>query len=1554
MKLKLTLAVPQGGQRDITLACDVTATVGDAARALIRAGAGGDPRLAEAAGHRRIPVTLRGRAGSAESVRLFDPMSPVATSGLQSGWIVEAVSEFGSRGDERRVVEIAGYIEVLSGVHAGAIYSLVAGENTIGREQSCRVYLSDSSVSRRHAVIEIDERAGVVVRDLDSANGIVLGIDGQGSSMNELRVVRPTELTLGNVSIRITPGPQAEAPQNLSHRVMHTRAPRVAPVFPTSSRELPTPPQPATPSRIPMLAMLAPMMMGGVMYAVTQSPMSLMMVAFSPLMMIGSWVDGTLGGKRKQRRDLAKFVDSLAADRAELTELRAREIAVRALETPAITEVAEAVQARNGLLWTRRPEHRSFLEVRFGDGVLPSRTELTLPARGDTERAQWDELQNVKGEFSEVAPVPLLERFDRCGSLGVVGESLWAESMARSLVMQLVGLHSPSELALACFASAAHTDEWEWLKWLPHVDSVTSPIPAWQLADDAASSTRLITALEGMLEQRRGAAARRSVRSHLDAETRNDDAQGVAVDDLPMIPAVVVLVLDPGLVEASRLIALAEDGPDCGIHLIWVAREIDDLPAACRTFVELESAVGRVSFVRTGSEVQLQRLEPVASAQALELARRLAPVEDTSARVLDESDLPRSVNLRELHGTDLLGGGQPIVRAWSESGSLTAHWSAGAEREPISLAAVVGQSPEGPAAIDLRVHGPHALVGGTTGAGKSEFLQSWIMSMAAKVSPDRLTFLLVDYKGGAAFAECVDLPHTVGLVTDLSPHLVRRALTSLRAELRYREELLAAHGAKDLIAMERRSDAAAPPVLVIVIDEFAALANDVPEFVDGVIDVAQRGRSLGLHLVMATQRPAGVITDNLRANTNLRVALRMADESDSSDVLGVKDAAFFAAETPGRGAFKIGPGRIGHFQTGYLGGRATQSDAAAPIEVRSLGFLEGEAWSIPPEPRPVQRQRARPPRDIEQLRDGIVEAAQTAQLATPRRPWLDALPETIDLDRLRALAGATPSESADAALIGLRDEPANQVQRPVAIDLEDSGNVAFIGASGTGKTTALLTLASSLSAGAEVAPVQLYAIDAAGGALDTLAVLPTVGAVAPLSDTELMTRVLRHLLDRIAERGTRFAAARSSGLRAYRRTLDGANEPRVVLLLDGFAAFRQATETIGGLQSPLQMLGEIMSAGRTVGVHVVLSSDRPGAIPAALSSAVQQQYVFRLASPLDYGQTGVNADTLEQAPNGRAVLAGAGAEIQIAQLSAESGLSAQAAALERLAEHLRERNVPVAVPVANAPETVPLAELSVDAGGRPAYGINTESFDPVGLPAHGLGVIAGPPGSGVSAAARTSVRALTRWAAAQGELVDRVLLTFSEDGLGSDGDWEEVVVGEERVRDRARSLVQALGGKPASGGSAAAGLIGGLIGGPIGGPATPPIGGQIGSAAGTPAPDLPVFPAPGRRGVIVVERPADAEGTVALPELIALAKAARRSRVLVLFEFEQGTGSAIWDLFTALKQPNWGLALQPDASEGQSPFRETFGRVKRADFPPGRGFSVASGRVTPVHVALSE
>ena len=1605
MKLKVSLQLQGGSVHDITLSSDVTATVADAAHVLVRAGATGHRRLQEVARHRLAPLTLRAAPGGTNSFLLLDPQSPLAYSGLQSGWTVEPVLEFSGHADPR-VVDVAGYAQVLNGRQKGVQFSLVVGTNLVGRDHKCRLLLLDQSVSRRHLSIHIAALASnsATITDLSSANGSWVVGDGPAHSIEHLEITAPTTIQLGEVKLRVTPGAPAHPPGLHQHRIMHIRVPRVAPSFASTTRELPTPPPRRHAPRLPLTALFAPAMLGVAMYTFTRSPMSLIMTAFSPIMMVGAWLDSRSAAKRASKHGLAIFEQELARERATLEKLRAAEVVAREKETPSIGELHEAIETRNELLWTRRPEHRPFLEVRFGYGSLPSRTRVTLPARSHTTSEQWEALEWLAATFHTVSPVPITERFDRSGAIGVSGARPWSDAMAASIVLQLATLHSPYELVLSCFASHRHAETWGWLKWLPHIDSVASPLAAWQLADDASSSIKLIAALEGLLATRLdGGGAPAQLRSHLTGDAETDEAHRKPVTVLPDTPTVAVLVIEDTLVERARLIDLAERGPNVGIHIIWVARDRTSLPAACRTFVEIDQAAGRVHFVRTGVIVPLTRIEYVEQPVAAKSARTLAPVEDAASRVLDESDLPRSVNLSDLDPSDVLGGATQILASWTKRGSLTAAWTPGADRPQVSLAAVVGQGPDSTAVIDLRLHGPHALVGGTTGAGKSEFLQTWIMSMAAHVSPDRLTFLLVDYKGGAAFAECVDLPHTVGLVTDLSPHLVRRALASLRAEVQYREELLAAHGAKDLISMERRSDAAAPPVLVIVIDEFAALAGEVPTFVDGVIDIAQRGRSLGLHLILATQRPAGVIKDNLRANTNLRIALRMADEADSSDVIGTPDAAFFDPVTPGRGAIKVGPGRISHFQSGYLGSRSMQSSGTPQIEIRTLGFAEGEPWDIPPDLSQPTRLEAGL-RDIERLRDGIIEASHLAGLRSPRRPWLDELPRIVSLNELaelqkdRAEASAERPEMArnlppDATArspqhpvpwIGLRDDPTAQAQTVVGVDFESVGNLAVFGAGGTGKTSTLITLVAALSERCTDDPVEIYAIDAAGGALETISVLPTVGTVASLNDAELSLRVLRYVRETIAERGPRFAAARVSGLSAYRewsnamssrndlagsttdvQTSSACNsrqtvEPRLILCIDGFAAFRQAVETVSGGEQPLSILSEIVALGRAVGVHVVVTSDRPATIPAAMSASLQQQFCLRLTNTGDYGALGVRGDVLESAGPGRAIALHDEREIQFALVCRDGALAAQSAALERRAEALKATGIVPAPRIVNAPERLPRSELPDEFDARPVYGINSRTLDPLSMPTRGLAVLAGPSGSGVSTAALACVDALRRWAAGRGESVDSVLLSFAEDGPLQRCRWSRVASTDSAIDTLARQLVQALGGKPASARSvqfAGGGFGGGLIGDMLNESAAEEAPSRQGALA-TDDRDAREpqfrFPAQGARGVIVIERPAEGEGSIAISQLVALAKAARRASVLVIFEYEIGTAGAIWELYQALKQPRWGISLQPDDGASQHPFTESLGRVKRADFPPGRGFAFESGTVTPVHVALSE
>nr|WP_223227779.1 FtsK/SpoIIIE domain-containing protein [Leifsonia xyli] len=809
--------------------------------------------------------------------------------------------------------------------------------------------LHNSGVSRRHAVLRRVGNA-VEIEDLGSANGTaLLAADGTEHTHHTIRATSGTVVAFRPVKARIDVGPPPQPEPVLAGAVQYLQSPRVDPVFAPDPVELPAPPDPAEPTRFSLIAMVAPLLMGAVLYLTTKSVLSLIFVGPSPLIMIGSWLDNRLTKRKSTQVKLREFEEGLAAAERELETNLTEEQAAREEETPSAAALTTLPTSRDLRLWSRRPEHRAFLELRLGTATFQSRKAVQLPPRGKVPAEQWERLTGLHERFARIPGVPLLERLDRSGSLGIAGERFSAASATRAVLVQLLALHSPADLVFTAFARPAQAEEdWAWLKWLPHVDSAYSPIDAPHLADDERSASILLTALEGLIAQRGAGSNAGSVRSRMDGDAAQAEERLAPADARPHVPAVIVLVVTDTIADRTRIVGLVEDGADVGVHVIWVAPALGGIPAACRTVIEAHPDSWRVHLVRQGVLVPLTSMNDLGLPAAATFARELAPIVDAGARVLDESDLPRSVGLAQLVPGDILGSSDTILKSWRDTGSLVSEWATGAEREAVRLAAVVGQGSAGPVRIDLGTHGPHALVGGTTGSGKSEFLQTWILSLAANISPDRLTFLLVDYKGGAAFADCVNLPHTVGLVTDLNTHLVRRALTSLRAELRYREELLAEKGAKDLVALERRSDPDTPPALVIVIDEFAALVNEIPEFVDGVIDVAQRGRSLGLHLVMATQRPAGVIKDNLRANTNLRIALRMADAVDSSDVIGVPDAAHFPPEVPGRAAIKVGAGQLTHLQTGYLGGRS-DSEHRESVEVRDLGFGENAPWAIQPE-----------------------------------------------------------------------------------------------------------------------------------------------------------------------------------------------------------------------------------------------------------------------------------------------------------------------------------------------------------------------------------------------------------------------------------------------------------------------------------------------------------------------------------------------------------------------------------------------------------------------------
>ena len=920
--------------------------------------------------------------------------------------------------------------------------------------------------------------------------------------------------------------------------LMYNRSPRVEVRYPGTAHRKPAVPSEANPRMFPWPMIIAPVLMGVAIFSFTLRPLALLIVFMAPVMMLGNFIGQRTQSGKKLRQEIDTFDIQLEELEETLTSQRVVERERRHAEAPAVAIVYEEAMRLGPLLWTRRPEHWNFLALRLGVGRAASRNTIDDSNAATNGIAKYEhQVTKLREQYAEIDDVPIVELLPSSGAIGVAGPTHLAADVLRGLCVQLFGLHAPNEVIAAAIVDPVWSRELEWLKWLPHTSSSRNPFADFALADSQSAGTNLLNTLEEtIIEGLAGAATRRGPLPERDTTMELGAQVGETIDRAGTVKgdlAMVLIVSADAPVDRPRLTQLIERGADAGIYTIFVGPTVESLPAACRTFIDASEGLDRatVGFVRAGGHYGPLRVEGVSNQYAEVFARRLAPVVDASTVTADSSDLPRSVSMVGLIGHELVEQPSSVVERWRQNNSVIDRSGAALSRlkRAGTLKAFIGQGSPDAMSLDLRTQGPHALVGGTTGAGKSEFLQAWVLGMAAEYSPDRVTFLFVDYKGGSAFADCVELPHCVGLVTDLSPHLVRRALTSLRAELHHREHLFNRKKAKDLLELEKRRDPECPPALVLVIDEFAALAGEVPEFVDGVVDIAQRGRSLGIHLIMATQRPAGVIKDNLRANTNLRVALRMADESDSRDVVGDGIAGTFDPSIPGRGIAKTGPGRLVPFQSAYSGGWTTNEEAKAEVRVAELRFGSLTLWEADAEPESDSHEHDLGPNDQKRLVRSFIAAASEARIPSPRRPWLDDLASTVDIEDL-------PVGGDSAITLGLADVPERQLQEAVAFLPDRDGAMLVYGTSGSGKSTALRTIAISAGMRPELGSTEVYGLDFGSGALRSLEALPHVGSIIAGDDAERVQRLLRTL--QRAARPSRKAVQRSARREPVRVPLD--------------------------------------------------------------------------------------------------------------------------------------------------------------------------------------------------------------------------------------------------------------------------------------------------------------------------------------------------------------------------------------------------------------------------------
>ncbi|MCY3632701.1 MAG: FtsK/SpoIIIE domain-containing protein [bacterium] len=1154
-------------------------------------------------------------------------------------------------------------LEVVGGLCAGQRRPLPPDGLTLGRSPDADVTLVGVGLRPQHARIEYRDQ--VVLAQIGGEDPVTLELS--------------TPVRVGRVLIQVTDAPD-DRPNRLSvvggrtpsGRVALNRPPR--PARPLKPKLLPTPPEELRRSPRTVAfgwAALAGPLLVGVLMAVLYSPYMALFALLSPLMMGATWFDNRRRDRLDRRQSRRRTQASLAGFQTAAEAAHAAATRYGREQSPHLAEAVRRIRQPSIRLWERRPAHDDFMSLVVAHGSRPFAPELS---GAGTKTSQ--EVVAIVERLGSLTDVPVTVNLGPDTLLGLVGPRSVTTAIARSLLIQTAAFHGPADLTVLVTADEVTAPVWAWTAWLPHTVHPAIGQPC-------------------LFAEHRLAAAKAAAEL-VEAWGRQEKAHW---------PQLLVVVdgenLATGRTPPLRPLLQGLGGPASAIVL---ASSVDQLPATATSVIEAHDSSGSVEVSQREETFGPVLAAGMSLGLARSTARGLARYEDPEQSGAG-TRIPDRSSLFDLLGLSIPKDSAPIPDSPTLDEAVVERWRQNQGSD--SLAAPIGVDEHGPLIADLVSDGPHALVGGTTGSGKSELLRTLVATLAATYSPELVNFVLVDYKGGSAFDACASLPHVVGLVTDLDDRLAERALRCLEAELRYREQVLRDRGATDLAHYQvvAHSEARTTWVplarLVVIVDEFAALATELPGFMDSLVSVAQRGRSLGMHLVLATQRPAGAVSANIRTNAALRIALRVLDGADSVDVLDSPEAAAIGRHQTGRAFARFGPGELVEFQCALVTGVS-----AAKQGPRVIPAPDGIA-----SPHPESAPDDDTPSDLARLAAAVNNAWDCWDGIPPRRPWPDPLPLMILLDELIADIPATSTSMPFA----LADDPNRQCQYPLMWD-PDQGNALFAGNPGSGTTTALGSLAIALASRHSPGACHLYTFDSGSGQLTPLEDLPHCGAVVGPDERDRIRRLIRRLEDELDQRLRRGRTLKS---------------PLVLTLVDNWGGLVKGLDNVTD-HSHLSSLERVWAEGPAVGLFLAAAADQLSKVSRAIQTATPQTFVFRLGDPALYRQWGVAVDDPAALPPGRGFAIPSGLEVQVAV--PEGGLAAAVAAIA------------TAPPQPGGPPPVLSLPAVVDSGqldqarlsGSPWYlplGLSDDTLSPTGLTLYPSehALILGPARSGRSA-----------------------------------------------------------------------------------------------------------------------------------------------------------------------------------------------------------------------------
>lgn len=873
--------------------------------------------------------------------------------------------------------------------------------------------------------------------------------------------------------------------------------------------------------------------------------------------------------KRNAEKRLRVYTVYLENMREQLYELSEKQKKVLTYHFPSFEEMKQMTEDLSSRIWERTLESYDFLEFRLGTGNVKASYEVKLSS-GDLANREIDDLleqaQRMEKVYKEIPDAPITTKLSE-GILGLTGKETVIKRELQQIIGQLAFSQSYHDTRFIYIFNHEEYAEMEWMKWLPHFK--LPHMHARGLIHNEETRDQLLSSLYEIIRER-----------------DTDVQKGKTI----FAPHLVFFVADYSLLAEHVILEYLESQhtKDLGISVVFAESAQERMTENVHTLIRYVNEREGDILIEAGKAVDIPFYLDEFDASTNERFTRM--LRTLNHQVGIKNSIPNSVGFLEMFGVKDVED-VPIARNWTLNESAK------------SLAVPIGFKGKNElVALNLheKAHGPHGLLAGTTGSGKSEFLQTYILSLAVHYHPHEVAFLLIDYKGGGMAQPFKHIPHLLGTITNIegSKNFSMRALASINSELKRRQRLFDQYVVShidDYTTLYKEGKAMEPlPHLFLISDEFAELKREEPDFIRELVSTARIGRSLGVHLILATQKPGGIIDEQIWSNARFRVALKVQDASDSKEILKNGDAATITVT--GRGYLQVGNNEVYElFQSAWSGAPYKEEvlegeDDVALITDLGLYPLSGIATNV--------KKKSSGLTEMEAVTAKIAKITSDLGIQKVASPWLEPLP--LRLEKQQEVTTIQPGIP-----VGMIDEPEKQSQSSIAYNWTKDGNLGVFGSSGYGKSYTLLTTILGLAENLSPEEANFYLLDYGNGSLLPLRQLPHTADYFTIDEELKREKLVKLMKEEITKRKVTFQQSEVSNIHMY-NNLSTEKLPLLYIAVDNYDIVREEMEE---LEAQLIQFGR---DGQSLGIYLFVAATRVQSVRQSLMNNLKTKIVHYL------------------------------------------------------------------------------------------------------------------------------------------------------------------------------------------------------------------------------------------------------------------------------------------------------------------------------------------------------